>query len=188
MQQFYSMATSCASHRIIPIKFNVCGPKYRCREFYIDTCRACSKSRTLRCFAFAPKADMAPCFIFVRPATWQLGIRWTLSPMVDIARDPRWGRIAEGSGEDPVLGSAMATAYVRGYQGTDRAAATSIAACAKHYVGYGAAEGGRDYNSVDMSEGRLREVYLPPFKAAAEAGAGLPPRDRDFHRQNMRNP
>jgi len=90
--------------------------------------------------------------------------------MVDIARDPRWGRIAEGSGEDPVLGSAMATAYVRGYQGTDLSAPTSIAACAKHYVGYGAAEGGRDYNSVDMSEGRLREVYLPPFKAAAEAG------------------
>ena len=99
------------------------------------------------------------------------GVRWTFSPMVDIARDPRWGRIAEGSGEDPVLGSAMAAAYVRGYQGTDLAAPTSIAACAKHYVGYGAAEGGRDYNSVDMSEGRLREVYFPPFKASAEAGA-----------------
>jgi beta-glucosidase len=99
------------------------------------------------------------------------GIRWTFSPMVDVARDPRWGRIAEGSGEDPVLGSAMAAAYVRGYQGTDLAAPTSIAACAKHYVGYGAAEGGRDYASVDMSERRLREVYLPPFKAAAEAGA-----------------
>jgi beta-glucosidase len=81
------------------------------------------------------------------------GIRWTFSPMVDIARDPRWGRIAEGSGEDPVLGSAMAAAYVRGYQGMDLAAATSIVACAKHYVGYGAAEGGRDYNSVDMRLG-----------------------------------
>ena len=99
------------------------------------------------------------------------GVRWTFSPMVDIARDPRWGRIAEGAGEDPVLGSAMAAAYVRGYQGSELAAPTSIAACAKHYVGYGAAEGGRDYNSVDMSEGRLREVYFPPFKAAAEAGA-----------------
>lgn len=99
------------------------------------------------------------------------GIRWTFSPMVDIARDPRWGRIAEGSGEDPVLGSIMAAAYVRGYQGTDLAAPTSIAACAKHYVGYGAAEGGRDYNSVDMSEGHLREIYFPPFKAAADAGA-----------------
>ncbi len=99
------------------------------------------------------------------------GVRWTFSPMVDIARDPRWGRIAEGAGEDPVLGSAMAAAYVRGYQGTDLSALSSIAACAKHYVGYGAAEGGRDYNSVDMSEGRLREVYFPPFKAAADAGA-----------------
>ncbi len=99
------------------------------------------------------------------------GIRWTFSPMVDIARDPRWGRIAEGAGEDPVLGAAMAAAYVRGYQGMDLAAPTSIAACAKHYAAYGAAEGGRDYNSADMSEGRLREVYLPPFKAAAEAGA-----------------
>ncbi|HEY8009229.1 MAG TPA: glycoside hydrolase family 3 N-terminal domain-containing protein [Methylocella sp.] len=99
------------------------------------------------------------------------GVRWTYSPMVDIARDPRWGRIAEGAGEDPVLGSAMSAAYVRGYQGTELSDPSSIAACAKHYVGYGAAEGGRDYNSVDMSEGHLREVYLPPFKAAAEAGA-----------------
>jgi beta-glucosidase len=99
------------------------------------------------------------------------GVRWTFSPMVDIARDPRWGRIAEGAGEDPVLGSAMAAAYVRGYQGTELSAPSSIAACAKHYVGYGAVEGGREYNSVDMSEGHLREVYLPPFKAAAEAGA-----------------
>jgi beta-glucosidase len=99
------------------------------------------------------------------------GVRWTYSPMVDIARDPRWGRIAEGAGEDPVLGSAMAVAYVRGYQGRELSAPNSIAACAKHYVGYGAVEGGRDYNSVDMSEGHLREVYLPPFKAAAEAGA-----------------
>jgi beta-glucosidase len=99
------------------------------------------------------------------------GVRWTYSPMVDIARDPRWGRIAEGAGEDPVLGSAMSAAYVRGYQGTELSAPSSIAACAKHYVGYGAVEGGRDYNSVDMSEGHLREVYLPPFKAAVEAGA-----------------
>src|SRR5262249_45039512 len=80
-------------------------------------------------------------------------------------------RIAEGAGEDPVLGSAMAAAYVRGYQGADLSSPGSIAACAKHYAGYGAAEGGRDYNGADMSERRLREVYLPPFKAAAEAGA-----------------
>ncbi len=98
------------------------------------------------------------------------GVRWTFSPVVDITRDPRWGRIGEGAGEDPVLSSALAAAYVRGYQGTELAAPTSIAACAKHYVGYGAAEGGRDYNTVDMSEGRLREVYFPPFKAAADAG------------------
>jgi len=99
------------------------------------------------------------------------GIRWTFSPMVDIARDPRWGRIAEGAGEDTYLGSRIAAAYVRGYQGTDLTSPTSIAACAKHFVGYGAAEGGRDYNSVDMSDRKLRETYLPPFKAALDAGA-----------------
>jgi beta-glucosidase len=98
------------------------------------------------------------------------GIRWTFAPMVDIARDPRWGRIAEGAGEDPFLGSAFAAAYVRGYQGTDLSAPDSILACAKHFAAYGAAEAGRDYNTVDVSEQRLREVYLPPFKAAVDAG------------------
>ncbi|HET8782267.1 MAG TPA: glycoside hydrolase family 3 N-terminal domain-containing protein [Pyrinomonadaceae bacterium] len=97
------------------------------------------------------------------------GIRWTFSPMVDIARDPRWGRIVEGAGEDPYLGSIMARAYVRGYQG-DFAGAQSMAACAKHYVAYGGAEGGRDYNTVDTSERQLREVYLAPFKAAVDEG------------------
>jgi len=97
------------------------------------------------------------------------GIRWTFSPMVDIARDPRWGRITEGAGEDPYLGSIMARAYVRGYQG-ETWSAQSMAACAKHYVAYGAAEGGRDYNSVDMSERQLREVYLTPFHAAVDEG------------------
>jgi beta-glucosidase len=100
------------------------------------------------------------------------GIRWTYSPMVDIARDPRWGRIAEGAGEDPFLGSAMARAYVRGYQGAGFADPTSIVACAKHFVGYGAAEGGRDYNTTEISERTLRDVYLPPFHAAVNAGAG----------------
>jgi beta-glucosidase len=99
------------------------------------------------------------------------GVRWTFSPMVDIARDARWGRIVEGAGEDPYLGAAMARAYVRGYQGERLDAPDSIAACAKHYVAYGAAEGGREYNTVDMSERTLRQVYLPPFKAAVEAGA-----------------
>ena len=99
------------------------------------------------------------------------GIRWTFSPMVDIARDTRWGRMAEGSGEDPYLGEEMARAYVRGYQGARLDAADSIAACAKHFVGYGAAEGGRDYNSVELSEHTLRQIYLPPFHAAIDAGA-----------------
>jgi beta-glucosidase len=98
------------------------------------------------------------------------GIRWTFSPMVDIARDARWGRITEGSGEDPYLGAAMARAYVRGYQGARLDATDSIAACAKHFVGYGAAEGGRDYNTVELSEHTLRQFYLPPFHAAVDAG------------------
>ena len=99
-----------------------------------------------------------------------IGIRWTFSPMVDIARDARWGRIAEGAGEDPYLGSAMAAAYVRGYQGSSLDAADTMAACAKHYVGYGAVEGGRDYNSTEISEHTLREFYLLPFHAAVNAG------------------
>jgi beta-glucosidase len=99
------------------------------------------------------------------------GIRWTFSPMVDIARDPRWGRIIEGAGEDPYLGSVLARAYVRGYQGTKLDAPDSIAACPKHFVGYGAAEGGRDYNPAEISEHTLREDYLPPFYAAIDEGA-----------------
>ena len=98
------------------------------------------------------------------------GVRWTFSPMVDIARDARWGRITEGAGEDPYLGSLVAAAYVRGYQGTKLDDPMSIAACVKHYVGYGAAEGGRDYNTTDISERTLRQVYLPPFHAAEKAG------------------
>ncbi|MBO4535865.1 MAG: beta-glucosidase BglX [Bacteroidales bacterium] len=98
------------------------------------------------------------------------GIRWTFSPMLDIARDPRWGRIAEGSGEDTYLDLRMGEAMVRGYQGPVMDS-TSMAACVKHYVGYGAAEGGRDYNSTFLSERQLRNVYLPPFEAAVKAGA-----------------
>ena len=98
------------------------------------------------------------------------GIRWTFAPMVDIARDPRWGRVAEGAGEDPVLGAAMAAAYVRGFQGQDLSRPDSMLACAKHFAGYGAALAGRDYNTVEMSEMTLREIYLPPFKAAVDAG------------------
>jgi beta-glucosidase len=99
-----------------------------------------------------------------------IGIRWTFSPMVDIARDARWGRMAEGAGEDPYLGSAMSAAYVRGYQGSRLDAPDTMAACAKHFVGYGAAEAGRDYNSTEISEHTLREFYLPPFHAAVDAG------------------
>ena len=100
------------------------------------------------------------------------GINWTFAPMVDIARDPRWGRIMEGAGEDPYLGSLIAAARVKGFQGDDLLLPNTMVACVKHYVGYGAAEAGRDYNTVDMSERRLREVYLPPFEAAEKAGAG----------------
>jgi beta-glucosidase len=99
------------------------------------------------------------------------GIRWTFSPMVDIARDARWGRIVEGAGEDSYLGEAIARAYVRGYQGGKLNDPTSIAACVKHYVGYGGAEGGRDYNTTEIPERLLRQVYLPPFHAAQQQGA-----------------
>jgi len=99
------------------------------------------------------------------------GQHWTFAPMVDVARDARWGRIMEGSGEDVYLGSVMAAARVRGFQGRDLGAVDTIAACAKHYAAYGFAEAGRDYNTVDMSEQTLRNVVLPPFKAAADAGA-----------------
>ena len=100
------------------------------------------------------------------------GVKWVFAPMVDIARDPRWGRIVEGNGEDPYLGSAIAAAKVRGFQGKDMSDPDSVVACAKHYVAYGAVEGGRDYNTVDISEQLLREVYLPPFRAAVDAGSG----------------
>ncbi|HXS02663.1 MAG TPA: beta-glucosidase BglX [Pyrinomonadaceae bacterium] len=101
-----------------------------------------------------------------------VGLRWTFAPMVDIARDPRWGRITEGAGEDPFLGAAFARARVRGFQGDDYGAADKILACAKHWVAYGNAEGGRDYNTTDLSENTLREIYFPPFKAAVDAGVG----------------
>jgi beta-glucosidase len=101
-----------------------------------------------------------------------VGLHWTFAPMVDIARDPRWGRIVEGAGEDTFLGSAVAAARVRGFQGPTLGAPGHVIACAKHYVAYGAAQGGRDYDAADVSERTLREIYLPPFKAAVDAGAG----------------
>ncbi|GHN00557.1 glycosyl hydrolase [Cytophagales bacterium WSM2-2] len=99
------------------------------------------------------------------------GIHWTFAPMVDISRDPRWGRVMEGAGEDTYLGSKIAIARVKGFQGNKLGDLNSVMACAKHFAAYGAAIGGRDYNSVDMSDRLLREVYLPPFKAALDAGA-----------------
>ncbi|WP_106791399.1 beta-glucosidase BglX [Aquimarina sp. Aq78] len=97
------------------------------------------------------------------------GIRWTFAPMLDISRDPRWGRIAESAGEDPYLTSIMGEAYIKGFQGDDLSSSTSIAACAKHFVGYGAAEGGRDYNTANINEFSLHNTYLKPFKKAVEA-------------------
>ena len=100
------------------------------------------------------------------------GLHWTFGPMLDVARDARWGRIVEGAGEDPVLGAAMAAAQVRGFQGPTLGAPGRVIACAKHFAGYGAADGGRDYDPVYLSEAQLRNVYLPPFKAAVDAGVG----------------
>jgi beta-glucosidase len=100
------------------------------------------------------------------------GLNWVYSPMVDIARDPRWGRIAEGSGEDPFLGSQIAKVMVEGYQGSDLSKDTTVMACVKHFALYGAAEAGRDYNTVDMSKVKMYNEYLPPYKAAVDAGVG----------------
>lgn len=102
---------------------------------------------------------------------WAAGLHWTFTPMVDIARDARWGRVVEGAGEDPYLGSRMAEAQVRGIQGDDLSRGVRLMACAKHFAGYGAAVGGRDYDSADISDRTLHEVYLPPFHAAMRAGA-----------------
>ncbi len=100
------------------------------------------------------------------------GLHWTFSPMVDIARDPRWGRIAEGAGENPYLGARIARAMVRGYQGKGLSRSNAIMACVKHFALYGAAEAGRDYNPADMSRIRMYEYYLPPYRAAVDAGVG----------------
>jgi beta-glucosidase len=120
---------------------------------------------------FNPDLAGAAASVGAKEATTS-GIKWTFAPMIDIARDPRWGRVAEGSGEDPYLGSLMAAALVRGFQGDAMSAPDRLVACAKHYVGYGASEGGRDYDSGEISEPTLRDVYLPPFHAAVRAGVG----------------
>ena len=99
------------------------------------------------------------------------GIKWTFNPMVDVSRDPRWGRVVEGAGEDPYLGAQIAAAKVHGYQGSSFAAPDRMAATVKHFAAYGAPVAGREYNTVDMSEQQLRNDYLPPYKAAVDAGA-----------------
>lgn len=121
--------------------------------------------------AFNPELTGEAACVAAREAS-AAGIKWTFAPMVDIARDPRWGRVAEGYGEDPFLGAQMATAAVKGFQGEDMSAPDRLVACAKHFAGYGAAEGGRDYENGEISEPTLRDVYLPPFKAAVESGVG----------------
>ena len=121
--------------------------------------------------SFDPSAAERSAYVAATEAR-AAGIAWTFAPMVDVARDARWGRISEGAGEDTYLGSAFARARVRGFQGADYSRPDRVVACAKHFVAYGAAESGRDYNTTDMSEQRLREVYLPPFRAAVDAGVG----------------
>lgn len=119
--------------------------------------------------SFNPKIAEAGARVAATEAS-AAGIRWTFAPMIDVTYDPRWGRIAEGCGEDPYLTSVMGTAMIKGFQGVDMTSPTSIAACAKHFAGYGATEGGRDYNSTFIPERRLRNVYLRPFEAAVNAG------------------
>jgi beta-glucosidase len=120
--------------------------------------------------SFDPKAAELSAYIAAKESR-SAGVAWTFAPMVDIARDPRWGRIVEGAGEDTFLGVEFAKARVRGFQGTDYSQPDRVLACAKHWVAYGAAQGGRDYNTTDISENTLYNVYFPPFKAAADAGA-----------------
>jgi beta-glucosidase len=118
---------------------------------------------------FDPEMVETCCAAFAREAASE-GLHWTFAPMIDVARDPRWGRVAEGYGEDPFLCSAMAVASVRGFQGEDPSQPGRLLACAKHFAGYAAAEGGRDYDTTEITENTLHNVILPPFEAAARAG------------------
>jgi beta-glucosidase len=121
--------------------------------------------------AFDPELAQQAASVAAREATAS-GIKWTFAPMLDIARDPRWGRIAEGNGEDPLLGARLAEAVVGGFQGQDMSRPDKLVACAKHFAGYGAAEGGRDYENGEISAPTLRDIYLPPFESAVRAGVG----------------
>lgn len=146
----------------IPILFGLDVIHGYCTTFPIPLAQSCSWNLSL----IKRGAQIA-----AKEATAK-GICWTWSPMVDIARDPRWGRVAEGAGEDPYLGSQIARVMVQGYQGTNLASDSTLLCCFKHFALYGAAEAGRDYNTVDMSRWRMYNYYLPPYKAAVEAGAG----------------
>src|SRR3954453_23303753 len=121
--------------------------------------------------SFDPAVARADAVVGAKESAAQ-GLKQVYSPMVDVSHEPRWGRIVEGAGEDPYLGSVMSAARVEGTQGTDYSSPDKVVASVKHYVAYGQPEGGRDYNTTDLSESRLRNLYLPPFKAAIDAGAG----------------
>ncbi len=120
--------------------------------------------------SFDPELVERAAEVAAREATSQ-GVDWTFAPMVDVTREPRWGRIAEGPGEDPYLASCLGAAMVRGFQGNDLTHPERVAACAKHFAGYGAVEAGKDYNTTPIPEQLLRELYLPPFQACVDAGA-----------------
>ena len=120
--------------------------------------------------SFDPSVAQADATIGARESA-TVGLKQIYSPMVDVSHEPRWGRIVEGNGEDPYVGSVMAAARVKGAQGSDYSAKDKVVTSVKHFVGYGQPEGGRDYNTTDMSESRLRNIYLPPFKAAIDAGS-----------------
>ena len=117
--------------------------------------------------AFNPELAQNAASVAAKEAT-ACGIKWTFAPMLDIARDPRWGRVAEGNGEDPYLGKVMAASLVNGFQGDNPGQPNKLIACAKHFVGYGSAEGGRDYDNGEISEFTLRDVYMPPFEFAVK--------------------
>jgi beta-glucosidase len=137
----------------------------------IHGCRTIFPIPLAQAAAFNLELTWEAASVAAREAT-ACGIKWTFAPMLDIARDPRWGRVAEGNGEDPYLGAVMAASLVKGFQGDDPSQSNKLIACAKHYIGYGSAEGGRDYENGEISESTLRDVYMPPFESAVRAGVG----------------
>jgi beta-glucosidase len=137
----------------------------------IHGCRTIFPIPLAQAAAFNPELARQAAEVAAQEAS-ACGIKWTFAPMLDIARDPRWGRVAEGNGEDPYLGAQMAASLVKGFQGEDMALPNKIVACAKHFVGYGSAEGGRDYENGEISEPTLEDIYLPPFESAVRAGVG----------------